>query len=272
MEIHKPKPWHGWREFLKEYLIIVVGVLTALAAEQAVEWLHWRHQVEVAQHSLSFDLKRAVAWAGAQEMVSPCVGARLDEIEKILEQAQATGRLPEVGRIPRNGRATWTLRSWAALTSSQVLGHMSNREQISLAGLAVAVDGAHKSAADFDAEWQALRTLAGPARTISGAEVAALRRSVFAAREQAFGLRVASERIETFARQTELLPEAELVSARKDGVDTIREHVMNGPMCRSLPTRFEPGGDENSQNLAAPMRPFGAGDMDTMGVRKEPLK
>ena len=27
MDIHKPKPWHGVREFLKEYVIIVVGVL-----------------------------------------------------------------------------------------------------------------------------------------------------------------------------------------------------------------------------------------------------
>ena len=44
MDIHKPKPWHGWREFLKEYAIIVVGVLTALAAEQVVDWLHWRQQ------------------------------------------------------------------------------------------------------------------------------------------------------------------------------------------------------------------------------------
>ena len=272
MEIHKPKPWHGWREFLKEYLIIVVGVLTALAAEQAVEWLHWRHQVEVAQGSLSFDLKRAVAWAGAQQIVSPCVGARLDQMETLLEQAQATGRLPEVGRIPRNGRATWLLRSWPALTSSQVLGHMSNREQISLAGLAAAVEGAHNSAANLDSEWEALRTLAGPARAISGSEVSAFRRAVFAAREQAFGLRVASERIETFARQTELVPEAELVAARNDGVQTIRDHVINGPMCQSLPTRFEPGGDENTANLAAPMRPFGAGDMDVMGVRKEPLK
>jgi hypothetical protein len=37
MDIHKPKPWHGLREFLKEYAIIVVGVLTALAGEQAVD-------------------------------------------------------------------------------------------------------------------------------------------------------------------------------------------------------------------------------------------
>ena len=42
MDIHKPKPWHGAREFLKEYAIIVVGVLTALAGEQAVEGVH-RH-------------------------------------------------------------------------------------------------------------------------------------------------------------------------------------------------------------------------------------
>jgi hypothetical protein len=37
MAIHKPKSWTGWREFLKEYLIIVVGVLTALGGEQMVE-------------------------------------------------------------------------------------------------------------------------------------------------------------------------------------------------------------------------------------------
>jgi hypothetical protein len=29
MDIHKPKSWHGFREFLKEYAIVVVGVLTA---------------------------------------------------------------------------------------------------------------------------------------------------------------------------------------------------------------------------------------------------
>ena len=45
MHVHKPKPWHGAKELLREYLIIVLGVLTALAAEQAVEALHHRAQV-----------------------------------------------------------------------------------------------------------------------------------------------------------------------------------------------------------------------------------
>ena len=35
MEIHKPHPVHSWRAFLKEYAIVVLGVATALAAEQA---------------------------------------------------------------------------------------------------------------------------------------------------------------------------------------------------------------------------------------------
>ena len=42
MDIHKSKPWHSVREFFKEYLIIVVGVLTALGAEQVAEATHER--------------------------------------------------------------------------------------------------------------------------------------------------------------------------------------------------------------------------------------
>ena len=40
MEIHKPKPWHGWREFLAEISVVVVGILIALAGEQTVEAAH----------------------------------------------------------------------------------------------------------------------------------------------------------------------------------------------------------------------------------------
>lgn len=52
MDIHKPKPWHGFREFLKEYLIIVVGVLTALAGEQLVEWTHRQHELAETREAL----------------------------------------------------------------------------------------------------------------------------------------------------------------------------------------------------------------------------
>ena len=44
MHFHLPKPLHGWREFIGEVGIIVVGVLVALTAEQLVEAAHWRSE------------------------------------------------------------------------------------------------------------------------------------------------------------------------------------------------------------------------------------
>jgi len=49
---HLPKPLHGWREFLGEVGIIVIGVLIALGAEQGVEAVHHRSQVHTATEKL----------------------------------------------------------------------------------------------------------------------------------------------------------------------------------------------------------------------------
>ena len=57
MEIHKPKPWHGWREFLKEYGIIVLGVLTALGAEQFAEAVHRDAEVREARAALRTEIR-----------------------------------------------------------------------------------------------------------------------------------------------------------------------------------------------------------------------
>ncbi len=52
MDIHKPKPWRGWPEFLKEIGTIVIGVLIAIGAEQTVEALHHRAQAREAAGKL----------------------------------------------------------------------------------------------------------------------------------------------------------------------------------------------------------------------------
>ena len=46
MDIHKPKPWGGWREFVKEIGTIVIGVLIAIGAEQMVEALNHHAKAE----------------------------------------------------------------------------------------------------------------------------------------------------------------------------------------------------------------------------------
>ncbi len=97
MDIHKPKPWHGLREFLKEYLIIVVGVLTALAAEQAVERLEWVHKVRAAEDAMRLEL----LWDDGPQVyqraaMHRCLKARLDAIRAGVEGGMARA---ELGRL-----------------------------------------------------------------------------------------------------------------------------------------------------------------------------
>ncbi|HEY2358891.1 MAG TPA: hypothetical protein VGH86_15675 [Phenylobacterium sp.] len=269
MDIHKPKPWHGVREFLKEYLIIVVGVLTALSAEAGVEWLHWRHQTDVARRELAFDMKRMMAWAGAMDAQAPCVGARLAEIDAILDGAQATGRLPTMGmvRMPRQG--AWAMRSWSNLTYGQTLAHMSNREQISLSALALQVQSMHDAEPQFSAHWSVLKTLTGPGRRIDTPEIVTLRAAVVASRSFAGGLRNGAIRAETFVIQSGLLSRPEWEDAWRQGVDAASQAPDSRAFCQPIPSRFE-GRDD--ARLAAPITVPGTARMDDIGIRGESLK
>ena len=49
VDTHNPKHVHGWREFLREILIIVIGVAIALAAGEAVDDWNWTEGLEPAQ-------------------------------------------------------------------------------------------------------------------------------------------------------------------------------------------------------------------------------
>ena len=82
MDIHKPKAWHGFREFLKEYLIIVVGVLTALAAEQTVEWLHRQEEVNGARAALHQEIAADLRAQTLQLRDNDCYERRLYAIER----------------------------------------------------------------------------------------------------------------------------------------------------------------------------------------------
>jgi hypothetical protein len=266
MEIHKPKPWHGWREFLKEYLIIVVGVLTALGAEQVVEQLHWRHQVEQAREVLGFDLRRVMAFAGAQDAGSPCIGARLVEMDDLLDAAAASGRLPEIGRIPIPGRGAWVMRSWSALTSGQTLSHLPNRQQLSLSALSLQLSYLNALASEFSNDWLVLQSLSGPERKIDRQEIAFLRRAVIKARSDATQLRRLGTRTETFAIQTALLDRPALERAWKQGVDEAMNSRGGLAMCSPIPRVFTKQDVPNAAALAAPITQPGTAQMDEIGV------
>ena len=143
MDIHKPKPWIGFREFLKEYVIIVVGVLTALAAEQGVEWLHWRHVAAQVQGRLAADIGQDLVNAAEWLAIRPCFEGRVAELASALQRpdpmwtSKAIDWTPVDMRVntrPDLGRAlplvmvapgrNWVSVTWDSALSNGALSHM----------------------------------------------------------------------------------------------------------------------------------------------------
>jgi hypothetical protein len=125
MDIHKPKPWHGFREFLKEYLIIVVGVLTALAGEQLVETLHWSHKVANAEVTLRHELADDVGFAAEQQALNGCS----QRYTELLEAAIVKNKPDVIAALHREGTPSrgfsWRSESWTAALDAQIPDHLS---------------------------------------------------------------------------------------------------------------------------------------------------
>lgn len=131
MDIHKPKPIRNWREFLKEYAIIVLGVATALAAEQAVEWVHWQNEVTAARSALRAEIFPIVNYYGMRVAVAPCVNRKLETISVMIAEA-AAGKAVETGNMAFNGLGAPTYDSeWQSQRASQTLTHFP-REELAL--------------------------------------------------------------------------------------------------------------------------------------------
>jgi len=175
MDIHKPKPWRGVREFLKEYLIIVVGVLTALAAEAGVEWLHWAHQVDEAQVALKIAFVRETRNVAERAALEACDTQRLAVLSATLQRATESGRLPPIGAIGRPPNPPWTVAAWDALVASQVVVHLP-RDKMAAYLRVIGSTRYLSSVSDQEvAQWTILDSMTGPGRRLSDVEAETLR-------------------------------------------------------------------------------------------------
>src|SRR6185437_6092695 len=118
MDIHKPKSWHGWREFLKEVGTIVIGVLVALAAEQAVEWVHRQHQRAEARDVIRREIADNLAELDLRTPSRDCVQRRLSEVEAWLDAADLARPIKPAIWIGRPNIPPLITSRWEAATAS----------------------------------------------------------------------------------------------------------------------------------------------------------
>ena len=128
MEIHKAKPFHGWREFLKEVGVIVLGVLIALSAEQIVETLHWRHKMHELRAAMTNELTGDDAPEAYFRLAThDCLERYLDKLQAVAEAGGDRMKLAAMaGAYPGYGPAllTWDMEGWRSLLAADGAGHM----------------------------------------------------------------------------------------------------------------------------------------------------
>jgi hypothetical protein len=84
MHLHLPKPLHGWRQFVGEVGIIVLGVLIALGAEQIVESIHDRYLAQQAEDQIRGELAYNSAMASERVAIGDCMRASFADLRQRL--------------------------------------------------------------------------------------------------------------------------------------------------------------------------------------------
>src|SRR5947209_2838278 len=96
MHFHLPKPLHGWRAFVGEVGIIVIGVLIALGAEQIAEAWQWHEKVAVVRKSLMGELGNDRARWELDVAWTRCASRQLDRVDRWAAQGAPPAATPLV--------------------------------------------------------------------------------------------------------------------------------------------------------------------------------
>ena len=159
MHVHKPKAVHSWRELLSEVGVIVVGIAIALLGEQAVEALHWHHEVRAEGEALRQEVRANLGSAAYRESERACIERRLADLQEVfLRQAkgQPLGLRAPVTR-PRLSIAS--TGSWDIAISSQALGHMPRDEKLAFSDAFDAYKAFNQLRNEEDAIWRRLELI-----------------------------------------------------------------------------------------------------------------
>lgn len=145
MHVHLPKPLHGWRAFVGEVGIIVLGVLIALGFEQMVEQWRWRRETATTRQALASELVAAARQGAERLAVEDCLRDRIGRLAARLNDShgrwaadplpRGSGaqpaphwdniRMMRVYGAPAKG---WSQDAWDTAKSTGVLDHMSREE------------------------------------------------------------------------------------------------------------------------------------------------
>lgn len=152
----KLNPPNGWNAVAWELAIVVVGVLIALGAQEAVETLRWRDEVRRTEDALTIEIADSVLHATERQIVNRCLSDRLASlIGKVktnngpwsgdpMTLEQATLGVATVPAAYRTPNRPWNDNVWESAQNGGAFSHMPRERVATFSRIYAIMEGLRK--------------------------------------------------------------------------------------------------------------------------------
>jgi len=110
-------------DFLKEVIIIVVGVAIALGAGQLMDDWNWRQEVAIVTDSLDDELADTLFAAQERIKIADCQRRTLDRLDQLADESRGT---LVIRNAPVTRTRVWGSSAWEAAVASDTIAHMDH--------------------------------------------------------------------------------------------------------------------------------------------------
>jgi hypothetical protein len=157
MDIHLPKPIHGWRAFIGEVGVIVLGVLIALGFGQLAETIHERTIAAEARDAVRAEVRENIWWLEYRAKREPCIRRKLAQLDDLLARARRGEPTPLVHRIGVVPHAKITTLRWQANAQAGRASLFSGDEQRMLGNMYYTTDEFTQVQSQEEITWSKMR-------------------------------------------------------------------------------------------------------------------
>jgi len=154
-----------WRDFGREYAIIVLGVLTALFAQQAVQSFDWKEKVQAALDDMDQELSNGNGpQAYVRLAIYQCLDDRLGEVRRTIQTSDAAAIRRAIAGIDLPLR-NYNSFAREAANSADIAAHMPAGRMFEyriVYSLMPELDGLHRKELQDLAQLRSLPATGGP--------------------------------------------------------------------------------------------------------------
>jgi hypothetical protein len=160
---------------LTEIGIIVLSVCIALAAEQAVEWVHWRSEVSVARKALHEEMTSIDRFYVRRSKLEPCVARQELEAQTILDSLEGKGKAAPFTAFHHGAGTLLVDSEWQSERSAQVLTHFPRAELALMNRYYALLPSIVAWIEDENTAWSKLSVLQNPPARVEQSDIVRLR-------------------------------------------------------------------------------------------------